>query len=58
MISDEVSEVHGETDWEEIFGLMKDHADSNGKEVSVRPSKRDPEDSQANKFYMAEQIFS
>ena len=37
---------------------MKDHADEQGKDVTVRPSKRDPEDSQANKFYMAEQIFS
>ena len=37
---------------------MKEHAETEGKEVHVRPSRRDPEDSQANKFYMAEQIFS
>ena len=37
--------MHGETDWEDIFAKMKDHAEDSGKEVSVRPSKRDPEDS-------------
>ena len=57
MISDEQQEVVGATNWEELFSLMKEAAEQAGKEVAVRPSRRDPEDSQANKFYMAEQVF-
>jgi len=37
---------------------MKENAEDSGKEVNVRISRKDPEDSQANRFYMAEQIFS
>lgn len=44
-ITNEVEEVVGSTDWEDLFGKMKDFADEAGKDVSVRPSKRDPEDS-------------
>ena len=58
VISNEQPEVVGETDWEALFAVMKETAENAGKEVHVRPSRRDPEDSQANKFYMAEQIFS
>lgn len=36
---------------------MKENAEASGKEISVRISRRDPEDSQANKFYMAEQVY-
>ena len=36
---------------------MKENAEEAGKEVNVRLSRKDPEDSQANKFYMAEQIY-
>ena len=43
--TDEVSEVHGSTDWEEIFEKMKAHAESQEKEVAVRPSKNHPDDS-------------
>ena len=43
--TDEVSEVHGTTDWEEIFEKMKAHAESQEKEVAVRPSKNHPDDS-------------
>ena len=42
---DEVSEVHGSTDWEAIFETMKTNAEALGKEVSVRPSRKDPDDS-------------
>ena len=42
---DEVSEVHGSTDWETIFETMKTNAETLGKEVSVRPSRKDPDDS-------------
>ena len=58
VISNEQEEVVGATNWEELFGIMKAAAEAAGKEVSMRPSRRDPEDSQANKFYMAEQVFS
>ena len=54
----DVSEVRGETKWEELFEKMKANAEEEGKEVQVRPSRKDPDESQANKFYMAEQIFS
>ena len=50
-------EVHGDVDWVTLFSTMKENAEAAGKEVPVRISRRDPEDSQANKFYMAEQIF-
>ena len=29
----DVSEIHGETNWEELLGQMKNHAESEGKEV-------------------------
>ena len=57
MISDDQQEVVGATNWEELFSLLKEAAEGAGKEVAVRPSRKDPEDSQANKFYMAEQVF-
>ena len=57
MISDDQQEVVGATDWDGLFGAMKVAAEGAGKDVAVRPSRRDPEESQANKFYMAEQVF-
>ena len=57
-LTNDVSEVHGETDWVELFAIMKEKAEEAGKDVPVRESRRDPVDSQANKFYMAEQVFS
>jgi len=53
----EEPEVYGDVDWSTLFQTMKSNAEEAGKDVPVRISRRDPEDSQANKFYMAEQIF-
>jgi len=53
----EEPEVYGDVDWSALFATMKENAEEGGKEVAVRISRKDPEDSQANKFYMAEQIF-
>jgi len=50
-------EVYGDIDWSTLFQTMKSNAEEAGKDVPVRISRRDPEDSQANLFYMAEQIF-
>ena len=47
-------EVYGDVDWSTLFQTMKSNAEEAGKDVPVRISRRDPEDSQANKFYMAE----
>ena len=42
-----MSEVHGDTDWVELFALMKGNAEKAGKEVSLRESLAYPIDSQA-----------
>ena len=50
--------MHGATDWINLFRTMKENAEeADNMEVRVRISRKDPEDSQANYFYMSEQIF-
>ena len=51
-------ELFGSTDWTALFSAMKDNAEAGGKEISVRVSRRDPEGSHANQFYMSEQIYA
>ena len=41
----EEPEVYGDTPWQELFAAMKENAEEAGKEVSVRISRKDPEDS-------------
>ena len=41
----DVSEVRGDTKWEELFEKMKANAEEEGKEVQVRPSRKDPDES-------------
>ena len=54
-ILDLTPEVSGFENWSELFREMKTNC---GKEFTVRVSRLHSEDSHANKFFMAEQIFS
>ena len=56
----EEPEVYGLTPeaWFDLFQAMKENAEEAGKEVNIRISRTDPEESLANKFYMCGQIFS
>ena len=47
-------ELFGETDWDALFQQMKESAEGAGKEVPVRPSRRDPEGSHPARFYINE----
>ena len=51
-------ELFGTTDWDTLFQTMKDSAEKAGKEIPVRPSRRDPEGSHPARFYINEQIYA